>query len=207
MNQDQQLNSIKRLKAIAETGLIYSQNDYDSERYQELLDISKTLMAQIADRPITALDNFFVPKEDYPTVKVDVRGLVLNEKDELLMAQEGEDNKWAIPGGWADIGDTPKEAIIKEIREETGLHTKVERLLAVYDKRCHPHPPQPFYIYKMCFLCKVVGGELRSGFDINGTQWASLNELPELSEDRILESQLKQLYKLAKQPQANTYFD
>ena len=207
MDQDQQLNLIKRLKAIAETGLVYSQNEYDTERYEELLQISTQFMAKLADRPIEALTNFFMPQKDYPTVKVDVRGFVLNERDEILMAKEQEDGKWAIPGGWADIGDTPKEAVVKEIQEETGMKAEVIRLLSIYDKRCHPHPPQPFYIYKIIFLCKIVEGTLKAGFDIEDVSWFKVTDLPELSEDRILEGQLSQLFELSKMSNPETYVD
>ncbi|MEP3208948.1 MAG: NUDIX hydrolase [Maribacter sp.] len=206
MQSKKQLDLVKRLKAIADTGLVYVQNDYDKERYTELRDISIKLMSELADQPLEALQQFFLPEKDYPTVKVDVRGLVLNEFDEILMAKERIDGKWTIPGGWADVGDSPSEAVLREIKEETGLETEVVRLLAIYDKRCHPHPPQPFYVYKIMFFCTMVGGDLRHGFDMEGAAFFSLDNLPELSTDRILESQLKQLFKLAKD-KADVYFD
>ncbi len=206
MQSKKQLELVKRLKAIADTGLVYVQNDYDRERYTELRQISIKLMSEIANHPLEAMQNFFLPEKDYPTVKVDVRGLVLNEFDEILMAKESIDGKWTIPGGWADVGDSPSEAVRREIKEETGLETEVVRLLAIYDKRCHPHPPQPFYIYKIMFLCKMTGGDLKHGFDMEGAAFFSLDNLPELSTDRILESQLKQLFKLAKD-KADVYFD
>ncbi|NHF58793.1 NUDIX hydrolase [Flavobacteriaceae bacterium TP-CH-4] len=202
-----QLELIKRIKALADTGLIYAENGYDRERYEELMNISLQLMAHTADRPLAVLKDFFMPANDYPTVKVDVRGFVLNEADEILMAKESVDGKWAIPGGWADVGDSPSEAVVKEIYEETGLTTKVVRLLAVYDKKCHPHPPQPFYIYKLNFLCKITGGKLRHGFDMQGAAFFRLDTLPELSEDRILKSQLEHLYQLVKNPDSHVYFD
>ncbi|MEP5427719.1 MAG: NUDIX domain-containing protein, partial [Flavobacteriaceae bacterium] len=95
----------------------------------------------------------------------------------------------------------------KEIEEETGIKTKVVRLLAVYDKQVHPHPPEPYYIYKLIFLCRMVGGELKAGFDMLGADFFPLDNLPELSKDRILESQLKHLFQLAKAPDVEVYFD
>lgn len=163
-------------------------------------------MGELSNQPLKVLQNFFLPEKDYPTVKVDVRGFILNELDEILMAKERIDGKWTIPGGWADVGDSPGEAVLKEIKEETGLDAEVVRLLAIYDKRCHPHPPQPFYIYKIMFFCKITGGELKHGFDMQGADFFPLDELPELSTDRILESQLKQLFKLVKD-KAEVYFD
>ncbi|MBK3518633.1 NUDIX hydrolase N-terminal domain-containing protein [Carboxylicivirga marina] len=195
------LNTIKKIKALAETGLVYAQNGYEVERNQELVDLSKELMAAIANKPIEAIDKFYLPPKEYPTPKVDVRALILNEKDEVLLAKEMMDGKWSIPGGWADIGHSPSEVVVKEVKEETGLESKVERVLAIYDKRCHPHPPQPWYVYKIMFLCKSTGGELRGNFDIEEANWFALDKLPPLSEDRILKSQIKELYQLAKHPE------
>lgn len=207
LSPEEQLNIAKRLKALADTGLVYAENDYDQDRYSELLKISLKLMGHLSNNKLDDLQRFFLPEKDYPTVKVDVRAFVLNENDELLMAQERIDHKWTIPGGWADVGDTPSEAVLKEIKEETGLDAKAERLLAVYDKRCHSHPPQPFYIYKLIFLCQVTGGNLQPGFDMNGAQFFALTDLPPLSEDRILKTQIEQLYSLAKNENAQVYFD
>lgn len=207
MQKQQQLELIKRVKALADTGLVYAEDDYTKERYEELLEISLKLMASVSDQPFEVLQDFFLTEKDYPTVKVDVRGFVLNEKDEILMAKESVDGKWTIPGGWADIGDSPSEAVLKEIREETGFDAKVVRLLAVYDKRCHPHPPEAFYIYKLIFFCKIIGGELQHGFDMLGADFFPMHKLPELSEDRILKSQLKQLYQMVQENDNQTYFD
>ncbi|PCJ95396.1 MAG: ADP-ribose pyrophosphatase [Flavobacteriaceae bacterium] len=208
MKAEQQLDLIKRLKAIAETGIVYSKKgSYDIERYTELKEISLQLMAHVGNQPLETILKFFMPQEDYPTPKVDVRGFVLNDENEILLAKESVDGKWSIPGGWADIGCTPSEVVIKEIEEETGLKVEVDRLLAVYDKQRHPHPPEPFYVYKMMFYCKVKGGSLKAGFDMLETGYFPLNNLPELSENRILESQLKQLYKMVQTEEQKVYID
>lgn len=207
MDSKEQLNTIKQIKAISETGLVYATDPYARERYEELKQISLKLMAHMADSSIEVLQDFFMPEKDYPTPKVDVRGFVLNDKDEILMAKESVDSKWTIPGGWADIGNTPSEIAVKEIQEETGIETEAVRLLAVYDKQVHPHPPEPYYIYKLIFLCRIVGGELKAGFDMLGADFFSLDNLPELSTDRILEDQLKHLFKLTKSMEYEVYFD
>ena len=207
MTAKEQLDTIKRIKAIAETGLVFAEGAYDKERYEELRAISLKLMAEIAEVPFEKLDSFYLPTLDYPTPKVDVRGFVLNEKDQILLAKESVDSKWTIPGGWADIGNTPTEVAIREIKEETGLDAKIVRLLAIYDKQRHQHPAEPYYIYKLMFHCNVVGGELEPGFDMLGADWFSLDALPPLSEERILLTQLKQLYKMVKNNDLHVYTD
>lgn len=205
---DPVLNLAKRIKSIADTGLLYCTNDYDRERYTELLEISHELTGHLIDHPIEVIKGFYAPNKDYPTPKVDVRGLLLNEKGEVLLCREMADGKWTLPGGWADIGFSPGEVIEKEFREETGLAVKATRLLAVFDKRCHPHPAQAFYVYKFALLCELKGPlKLQKGFDILDVAFFRLDELPVLSEDRILRSQIELLYKKAADPGSAAYFD
>ena len=207
MAKNHQLELIKRLKALSEIGLVYAENGYDKERYEEIRKISFALLEEVTGKPLELLQNFFLPEKDYPTAKVDVRAFTLNENDEILLVRENFDGKWTIPGGWADIGHTPKEAVIKEVAEETGFDAEIVRPLAIYDKRCHAHPPQPFYVYKLVFFCRILGGEPRPGFDIRDVGFFPLEGLPELSKDRILKSQLEHLFGLAKDEKAKVYFD
>lgn len=191
------LNSVKKIKSLAEAGLVYNQENYDAERYEELRAISLEMMSVLSDLPVEQFQNFFMPEADYPTPKVDVRGLILNDSGKILLVKETIDNKWTLPGGWADIGITPKENILKEIEEETGFKAEVKRLLAVIDKRNYPHPPQSHYVYKLCFLCEIIEGGISPNFDIGEVGWFDLNDLPKLSVDRILEEQLVNLYEIA----------
>lgn len=207
MEETRNLELIKRIKALADTGLVYAEDEYNRERYEEIREIGLALLERVSDRPLKTLKNFFMPVSDYPTAKVDVRGFVLNDANEILMAKESVDGKWTIPGGWADIGYSPSEVVVKEIEEETGLQSKVVRMLAVYDKKYHPHPPEPFYIYKLIFLCTIIGGTLQPGFDMRGASFFSIDDLPELSEDRILKSQLRQLFKMVIEDDHGVHFD
>ena len=207
MNKNDQLELIKRIKSLSDTGLIYAQNEYEKERYEELRSISLKLFGIVSNEPFCALSNFFMPDKDYPTPKVDIRGLVLNKAKEILLVREKLDGKWALPGGWGDIGFSPLEVIQKEILEETGLSSRVIRLLAIYDKKCHPHPPQPFYVYKLVFLCEILPGEINTSFDIEEARYFNINNLPELSEDRILKSQIEQLYQKTINEDQTVYID
>jgi ADP-ribose pyrophosphatase YjhB (NUDIX family) len=191
------LNEIKRLKALADTGLVYAKSDYDRERYETIQEISLTLLAGLTEKPFETIKGFYGDTTDYPTPKVDIRALVLNEKSEILLVREQTDGLWAMPGGWADIGVTPAEVAAKEVFEETGLVVEVEHLLAVFDKRNHPHPPEPYYVYKMVFGCKYTDGTSRGsregvlakGFDILDTGFFPIYALPPLSEPRNVMSQ------------------
>ncbi len=207
MKNADSLTLIKRLKTMADTGLLYAENEFDRERYEELLEISHELTSRISGKKLQSLKEFYLPVKDYPTPKVDVRGLVLNANGEVLMAQEQSDQKWALPGGWCEIGFSPSEVIQKEIHEETGIEANPIRLLAVYDKKCHPHPPEPYYVYKLNFLCEVHGGELIKGHDILDVSYFSIDNLPPLSENRNTQNQIEQLYQLARDAQSPVHFD
>ena len=207
MNKFGQLEMIKRIKSLSDTGLIYAQNEYEKERYEELRSISLKLLGIVSNKPFSALTDFFMPNKDYPTPKVDIRGLALNKAKEVLLVKEKLDGKWSLPGGWGDIGFSPSEVIKKEIFEETGLNSRVLRLIAIYDKKCHPHPPQPFYVYKLVFLCEILPGKFNTSFDIEEARYFNIKSLPELSEDRILKSQIDQLYQKTVNGDQTVYFD
>lgn len=201
------LSEIKHLKHLADVGLLYAENGFDRERYREVHEISLKLLSAFADLPLPAVKNFYSTVEDYPTPKVDVRALVLDGNRRVLLAQESADGRWSLPGGWADIGRTPSEVIEKEVFEETGLAVKAERLLAVFDKKCHPHPPEPHYAYKFLFGCSLGGGHLTKGFDMLDVAFFDLENLPPLSEVRILESQIRLAFEKWTTGDLLTYFD
>jgi ADP-ribose pyrophosphatase YjhB (NUDIX family) len=206
MKNINQLELIKRIKALADTGLVYAQSDYDKERYGEMRAISLRLLSDVSNKPLEFLTDFILPDKDYPTPKVDIRGVILNEAKEILLVKE-MDGKWSLPGGWGDIGFSPSEVIKKEVQEETGLSVNVLRLMAVYDKKCHPYPPQPFYVYKLIFLCEMTSIEISSGFDIADVRFYRIDELPEISKDRILKSQIEDLYHKVMAHDMSVYFD
>jgi len=202
------LNIAKRIKSIADVGLLYTENPYDIDRYKELKDIGFDLMQQLANEPIEEIKGAFREIVEYPTPNVDVRGVVLNEKQQILLVKEAMDGKWTIPGGWAEIGLTPKENLIKEMMEETGLNVKVERLIAIFDKRCHPHPPQSHYVYKLVFQCLVIGNpEFKPDYEITDIGYFDIDNLPELSKDRILENQLHIVHDKIINNNLEVYFD
>jgi ADP-ribose pyrophosphatase YjhB (NUDIX family) len=201
------IEEIKKIKSIADLGLLYCTNDYDKERYEELLAISLSLFSQIGDHKIEDLKDIFILVKEYPTVKVDIRAFVLSEDKKILMVKESADGKWALPGGWADIGYSAKETAVKECKEETGLDVEAIRLLAVFDKKMHQHPSQAFYVYKIAIYCELKSSELQKGFDVLDVQFFSIDNLPTLSEDRILKSQIELLFHQVVNGDLEAYFD
>ena len=201
------LDEIKKLKAITDVGLLYCTNEFDRERYSEIREISFSLLAKVTDYSLEDLKTAYPLAKDYPTAKVDIRGLVLSPDQKILMVKESADGRWALPGGWADVGYSPKETVMKEVKEEAGLEVTVNRLLAVFDKRKHPHPAEDLYVYKLVFFCAAASFELKKGFDVLDVSWFPINNLPPLSEDRILKNQIEIVYQKAMGGNTETYFD
>ncbi|UZR93839.1 NUDIX hydrolase [Chondrinema litorale] len=196
----------KRIQAIAQNGLTFSEGMYDIDRYEELRDISVKIMAEISEEPVEKVKELFASATGYQTPKVDIRGVVF-EGDKILMIKEIADNKWSLPGGWADVNYSPAEIVCKEVWEESGIEVKALRLLAVCDKHKHPHPHDPYHAYKMFFLCERTGGELKTGMETLDVSFFAEDDLPELSVDRVTESQINMLFDFKRNPEKETYFD
>ena len=189
------LEYIKRIQSIAQAGITYAENGYDLERYEELRQISISMLSEICDEPVARLKNLFGSETGYQTPKVDVRAVIIKD-EKILMVREKVDNLWSLPGGWADVGYSPGEVAVKEVREEAGLEVVPDRILAVLDKKNHPHPPSPFHTYKIFIECSVSRGALQFGMETSEVAFFPLSDLPGLSEERITESQIKLLFEL-----------
>ncbi|NJO68674.1 MAG: NUDIX hydrolase [Bacteroidetes bacterium] len=193
------LDYAKKVHAIAETGLTFNNNEYDQERYEQLKELSFEMLAHLGNASIDIIQQLFEHQKGYQTPKVDVRGVIV-ENGNMLMVREKVDGCWTLPGGWADVGLTPYENAVKEVWEESGLKVEPVRLLAVMDKKCHAHPHSPWYSYKIFILCKRIGGELKAGMETTGAEFFGLNNLPSLSEERITKEQIEIMYRLLENP-------
>lgn len=194
---------MKRVLALSQTGLAFQPNDYDRERYEEIRQISLDLLAHMSNAPVQQIMSLLPNDVGYITPKVDVRAVLFNA-GQILMVQEKIDNdRWTLPGGWADVGYTPFEVAVKEAFEETGLRTEAVRLLAVFDKSRHDHPEEPWYVYKFFILCEVTGGEiLRQTTETSDVAWVKFEDVAglDLSENRVTYSQITRLLPFAADP-------
>lgn len=198
----------KQMQAIAQTGLTYAVDVYDRERYEALRALSVEILSEYSGVETERVRELFAGETGYATPKTDVRGVVFRD-GKILMVQEKSDGGWTIPGGWADIGLTPSEVVVKEVREESGFDVRPVRLLAVLDKKRHPHPPSPFHIYKIFIHCEITGGEALEGVETSGVRFVGEDELDglELSVERNTESQLRSVFALARDPGSEVLFD
>lgn len=207
MPSNQLLNIAKRLKTMSHLGLTYAKDAYDIDRYKELEQISLDMINLLTDHPLEALSLYFNDKKEYITPKVDIRSVIFNDNGQILLVKEKSDGKWSLPGGWADIGLSPTEIAIKEALEETGFTVKATKLLAVLDKRCHPHPPQLDYVYKIFIQCEITGGEKALAFDMLDVAFFDQNAIPELSADRVLPSHIDLMFEYLNDPDKQAIID
>ncbi|ATF91695.1 NUDIX hydrolase [Cedecea neteri] len=177
----------QKLNAIAQTGLTYAKDVFDKERYETLRQIAEDLLRSRFNIDSETLNPVF--ETGYATPKTDVRAFIIRD-GKLLMVKEAEDGKWSLPGGWADVGDTPSAAVCREVVEETGLEVKVTKLLGVWDRNLHGHPPLPWHVYKLIFLCEETGGSLALSHESTDISFFDINDLPELSLTRIVPEEL-----------------
>ncbi|MGO4884422.1 MAG: NUDIX hydrolase [Bryobacteraceae bacterium] len=196
----------KRLQAIAQSGLTYSTNHYDLERYQALREIAAEIMSAGSGTAIEPIRDLLSAQSGYATPKVDMRAAVFRE-DRILLVEEREERAWSLPGGWADVGESPSHAVVREVREESGYETRAVKLLALYDRNCHAHPPFPFHAYKVFFLCELLSGEPKLSYETAGVDWFAEDNLPPLSTTRVTAAQIHRLFEHYRNPGWPADFD
>jgi ADP-ribose pyrophosphatase YjhB (NUDIX family) len=198
------------IRALATTGLHYTEGPFDRERYQKLLAIAARLAALGIDAPAERLEHVFRSADSgYVTPKLDVR-LALFRGDSLLLVREQMDGRWAMPGGFVDVGDSPSDAAVREAAEEAGVVARVERLAGVFDTRLQPEcPPHLFHIHKLVFTGRLLdpAAEPRAGSEATAVGFFPLDALPELSLGRTLPLHVREALRVARDPSALPYFD
>ncbi|MFJ7933815.1 NUDIX hydrolase [Sporosarcina sp. NPDC096371] len=202
----QWLEWAQRIQALSQSGLAFSKDIYDIERYEELRMISAEIMQDHTGLEMQKIKDLFLNETGYQTPKVDVRGVIFQD-DKLLMVKEKLDNRWSLPGGFCDIGLSAAENIIKEIKEESGYDAVPTKLLALWDKNKHLHPPQPYHYYKIFIQCEIIGGQPVTGIETSDIQFFSESTIPTLSTDRVVASQINTLFEFLKDPNKATLFD
>jgi ADP-ribose pyrophosphatase YjhB (NUDIX family) len=199
----------RELKAIAQIGLTFSQDAFDRQRYERIQELSAALIAKGSDGgdgDAAKLLDLFRLDRGYATPKVDVRGAAFRE-GRVLMVREVSDGAWTLPGGWADVNQTAAECVIREISEESGFQARALKLAAVHDYRKRNRLHHIDSIYKMFFICELVGGSARPSHETSDVGFFSRSELPMLSEGRTTAEQIELMFRHAERPDLPTDFD
>lgn len=195
----------REIFSLSQSGLTYSGNPYDIERYKRLQEITAEMIeSQSAISKESVLDSFSM-QAGYITPKVDVRGAVVHQ-GKILLIQEKADGKWAMPGGWADLGNSPASVAEREVWEESGFRVKAEKVVAVIDAN-RIEPLEFYHAYKIIFLCRLLDGEPRTSHETLAVDFFDLDHLPPLSFYRTNESMLQEVFAHVEDPNRPAAFD
>lgn len=188
------------LAAIARTGLGFTNNLYERERYEEVLHVAADIKATARELEAAEADahegaavqretDHFVQEwlesigegvPGYVTPKVAVGAIVGNDEGEILLIQRKDSGIWLYPTGWADVGYSPAEVAVKEVSEETGIQCRPVKLMGVIDGQRMGF--SRFGMYMLLFHCVATGGELRAHpLEVADVGWFAADGLPEVT--------------------------
>jgi ADP-ribose pyrophosphatase YjhB (NUDIX family) len=198
----------KRLQAIASTGLHFSRDQFDRERYEEVAKIANEMLAALGNVPIARIEGLVSDfARGYATPKVDVRGALV-EGDAILLVREQSDGLWTLPGGFADVGLSAAQNVEKEILEEAGLNVSARRLYGVRHKANSGYSPDVRDFYKLFFLCdRADRTDARPGLETVDARFFTRNSLPPLSPGRTIEGDIEAAFAFAEDAARPALFD
>jgi len=197
----------RELQAIAQTGLTFTHDKYDLERYQRLRAIAVAMMASGSGATVERISALFEQDLGYPTPKVGVRGAVFRDQ-RILLVREISDGLWTLPGGWCDVNQSPRECVEREILEESGFRARAVKLAAVWDNhRQRQAGSHPYTIYKLFFICELTGGEASPSIETSAVEFFALDKLQELSPGRVTPEQIGRMYEHWRNQELMTEFD
>ena len=199
------LDWAQEIFSLSQSGITYSGNQYDIERYKRLQEITAEIIASQSEISKETVLESFSMQAGYITPKIDVRGAVIQD-NKILLIQERADGKWAMPGGWADLGNAPASVAEREVWEESGFRVKAEKVVAVLDAN-RIQPMEFYHAYKIIFLCKLLDGEPRISYETLAVDFFEPNNLPPLSTYRTNEDMLREVFAHIKNPDRPTAFD
>ena len=195
----------REIFSMSQAGLTYSQNEFDIERYKRLQEITAEMIESQSELSKASVLESFSMQAGYTTPKIDVRGAVIRD-NKILLVQERMDGRWAMPGGWADLGNAPASVAEREVWEESGYQVKAEKVVAVIDAN-RIEPLEFYHAFKIIFLCRLTGGEPRTSYETLAVDFFDLNDLPLLSIFRTNNDMLQEVFEHVKDPQRPTAFD
>jgi ADP-ribose pyrophosphatase YjhB (NUDIX family) len=192
----------RELRAIAQIGLTFSKDPFDRQRFERIRELAASLIAQGTDTDTARILDLFQRDAGYATPKVDVRGAAF-QGGRVLLVREISDGRWTLPGGWADVNQSPAECVIREVSEESGFESRVTKLAAVHDYRRRNLDS----IYTLLFICELTGGTARASDETSEVAFFSRHELPPLSLGRTTPAQIELMFRHADDPALPTEFD
>lgn len=191
---DQLIKWAQEVQALAQSGLAYTHNEFDKERFIALEKIAAEMMAGATGADYEEVRSVFEVQSGYATPKVDVRGVVFKGKKILMVRELLDEGRWTLPGGWADINEPPSLAVEREVREEAGMIVKARKVAAIFDRNKHGHPPYPFHTYKLFILCDLIAEATPDPLETADPTFYAVDSLPELSTARVTQEEIETMF-------------
>ena len=182
----------REIYLLSQAGITYSENDYDVDRYKRLQEITAEMLASQSDLSEAEVLHSFSMQSGYATPKIDVRAAVIRD-DKILLVRERADGKWAMPGGWGDIGDAPAEMAAREVWEESGFKVSVDKFIGLYDAN-RLQPLEFYHCYKLIFMCTIQSGQATPSMETLEVDFFAFDNLPPLSEIRTNQRILNEVF-------------
>ena len=205
-NMEKWLELAIEIQSLAQSGLAYTKNVYDIERYERLRDISAEMISMKTDLEFNKIKDLFCNETGYQTPKIDTRAVIFKD-DKILLTHENN-GTWSLPGGWCDVLESVGSNTIKEVKEETGLDVETIKIIAVQDRNKHNKPIYAYGVCKVFVLCNVVGGEFIENIETTEINYFSLDEIPDnLAEEKTNKEQIEMCFEAYKNENWQTQFD
>ena len=194
------------IQSLAQSGLAYTDNVYDIERYERLREISAEMIAEKTDLSIEKVKDLFCNETGYQTPKIDTRAAIF--KDNKILLTHENNGTWSLPGGWCDVLESVGSNTIKEVKEETGLDVETTKVIAIQDRNKHNKPIYAHSVCKIFILCNVIGGKFVPNIETTEIKYFSLDEIPNnLAEEKTNREQIEMCFKAYKNTNWQTQFE
>jgi len=196
----------RELQSLVQTGLHYTENAYDRQRYERIRDIAAEMLAGPADADAEGMKRILARETGPGTPKLVVRAMAFRD-ERILLVRETTDGRWAPPGGWVDVNERPSDAVAREVREESGFEVGVRRLIYLHDHEVHGTVHLPFHVYTAFFLCDLLGGEPTTSLETSEIGFFAEDDLPTLSRPRVTEAEIAAAFAALREPDRPARFD
>lgn len=180
------------IQSIAQSGIEYTKDIYDKERYEMLRDIAAEMISFKTEIPKDKVYNLFCNEKGYQTPKIDTRGAVF--KDGKILLVHENTGKWSLPGGWCDVLESVASNTVKEVREESGYNVKCNKVIAIHDRNKRNHPIYAYGVCKIFVQCDLIDGEFVENIETTEAKFFDLEEIPELAEEKCTKEQVKMCF-------------
>ena len=169
---------LDEIRAIARTGLHYSDNPFDLARYERLLEIATNEYASRTALEPSEVAARFAREIGYQTARVGADAAVFDDEDRLMLVRRVDDGKWGLVAGWVDPNESPADTVVRELYEETGARARVDGLVGVFSRAArageHPHG-----VVSIVYLCSIEPVPLRPQLhEVSEIAWHQVEEVP-----------------------------